>query len=276
MKNIAILADFTTASKSAVRVASELAADLNCNLHFVHYCNIPSYTGTLGITYNEKEIVGELLDKLKAEYIPVLKKHNVAETKAQFIVNMGISFVDSVVKEVKKIKPDLIVMGKSHSSFLERFFFGNHLSHVYDKLNVPLLAVPEKFPFKGFKSMAICSDLKSIKKSNGTNVLSVFASTYKSNVTILNVAPYLKKNEDKSIAAHLKRIDTLFQNTKLKFDVIEDLDFVDGLNNYCEKNKLSLVAVFPHSHSILEKLFAPNNSKNVALEFDRPTLFIKE
>lgn len=276
MNNITVLADFTTASKSAVRVAAELARDLKCNLNFVHYCNIPSYTGTLGIAYNEKEIIGELLDKLKHEYLPVLKKNGFNESKAQFIISMGISFVDSVTKEVKKLKTDLIVMGKSHTSYIERFLFGNHLSHLYDKVNVPLLAIPEKFPLKSIKSIGICSDLKSIKKGNGTDVLAGLTNTYKSSITILNVAPYVKKNEDKVIKAHLARIDKLFPNVKLKFDVIEDLDFVDGLNHYCEKNKLSLVAVFPHSHNILEKIFAPNNSKNVALEFDRPTLFIRD
>lgn len=275
MKKIAVLIDFSTASKTGVNHAITLAKASNAGITFVHFCHLPSYTGSLGIYFNEREVVNELLEKMKKFTEELLKKRKVSGIETNYIVKTGISFVDTINQAIKAAKPDLIVMGKSNTSSLERALFGNHLSHLYDKINVPLLAVPEKFPHKRYEKVVLCSDLSSLKKSTSLSVLADIVSTNKSKLFALNVAPYIKENEDTVIKKHLARISQLFNGTPITIDVTERLDFVTGLKEYGHANHVSLVAVFPHSHNILEKIFSPNHAKNVALHYDRPMLFIK-
>jgi hypothetical protein len=117
------------------------------------------------------------------ERLPINTKHTFKTSAVQAF------FTDSIKKQVKEKKIDLIVMGTKGASGLKEMTMGSNTGDVMTKVKCPLLAVPENTTYHRPKEIAfptsyhlgydikVLDDLKKIALLNDSTLRFLYIST---------------------------------------------------------------------------------------------------
>ncbi|MBT4612228.1 MAG: universal stress protein [Gemmatimonadetes bacterium] len=145
MKKILVAVDFSDASASAVRQALVLATALDADLLLLHVLHVPAeapgfYSSRkLGkkLFRNMEEAANGMMAEFLAKHVKKAKK--TPQTK----ILPGIPG-DEIVRQARKEKADLVVIGtRGHSGF-KRFLLGSVADHVIRACHCPVLSLRDE------------------------------------------------------------------------------------------------------------------------------------
>jgi nucleotide-binding universal stress UspA family protein len=170
----------------------------------------------------------------------------------------------------------LIVMGLTGKSKLQQFFLSSKTLKIVDKNPCPVLIVPPSATFNQIKNVALTSDFQEVGMTIPYVPIKSILELFQPNLHIVNVNSehYVSLTED--FLEQRGKFATMFQEYKPEFYFIGTYDFHDTINLFVNDKHIDLVITIPKSHSFIENLFKPNNTKKLVFESTVPVLAAHE
>jgi nucleotide-binding universal stress UspA family protein len=273
MKKILVPVDFSEHTETVCRFALEIAKKWQSEIRLFHayfdyiVVSNSSFPDTVDTTemFNQEMLIKikqeatKDMQQLENKLVDEVKKNNIKNVKIVNTLTGGIP-EDEILNIAETYQPDIIVMGTRGKGEKE-FLTGKISSKVIRHAPCPILTIPRNASgYHGFDNVMYATDLS----DESTNDLQrLFDYLVMDNPVIhvvhVDVNGDHQADSDK-INALKEKFDGKLKEGKLLFRVITSEDFVDGINDYVETNKIDVIAVVHHRKSFLKRLVSKDHT----------------
>lgn len=280
MKQILIPTDFSENAWNALKYGLELFKKTKCTFYLVHVNPIPPHSGAGtslraaadnfrdSILKESKLELQLLLNRIQKE-IPLNAKHTF-EPLALYDF-----FVDSIIRESKNKKIDLIIMGTKGASGLKKATIGSNTGDVITKVKCPLLAVPEDAEYTDLKEIAFPTDYQIDYNMKVLDALIEIATANKVELRILSItkkggelSDEQQKNKD-FIHDYLVDVDHSFHS-------LTDLKLEAAVQAFTESRDIDMIAMVAKNLNFFERILFRPEVKNISYHTKLPFLVLHE
>jgi nucleotide-binding universal stress UspA family protein len=181
---------------------------------------------------------------------------------------------ESIVNEASKCNAELIVMGVSGMGAITKFILGSTVRSVIHENKFPVLAIPENATYSGIHKTAFAFDHESFKR-NKLEVFVKFLHDVKSKVLVVNVVKSLNDIDVKNAIAGLN-LDKLLYDVEHTYHYPSDEHIAQKLNEFTKEFNIDCLAIVPHHHSLLDRLFATTTTDKILNHLSIPLLSIPD
>lgn len=274
MVNILVPTDFSQLSKSALKYAIKIANRLGGNITVLH---VMTRTRALRISMIEKirSLDHDLIESAEAELetmIKTMSEQYKVKTPIKFEVVRGSYFPSTLLREARRLHSGLIVMGTRGASGLTKAMMGSNTNSVIEVSHVPVLAVPEKADFKGFRNVVYASDLRNLEEE--LLILIRYIEKFGSTIHLIHIVP--PGDEVDVIEGKIDSILKRFPYKNIVTLVLVDNDVDSALDQYVEVSRADVLAMFTHEISFFEKVFDKSMTRRMAFHSRIPLLAFRQ
>lgn len=274
MVNILVPTDFSQLSKSALKYAIKIANRLGGNITVLH---VMTRTRALRISMIEKirSLDHDLIESAEAELetmIKTMSEQYKVKTPIKFEVVRGSYFPSTLLREARRLHSGLIVMGTRGASGLTKAMMGSNTNSVIEVSHVPVLAVPEKADFKGFRNIVYASDLRNLEEE--LLILIRYIEKFGSTIHLIHIVP--PGDEVDVIEGKIDSILKRFPYKNIVTLVLVDNDVDSALDQYVEVSRADVLAMFTHEISFFEKVFDKSMTRRMAFHSRIPLLAFRQ
>jgi nucleotide-binding universal stress UspA family protein len=274
MVNILVPTDFSQLSKSALKYAIKIANRLDGNVTVLH---VMTMTRALRLSMMEKIRSSEhnMMDSAEAELevmIKTIAEQYKATTPVRHQVVRGSYFPSTLLREARRLRSGLIVMGTRGASGFAKAVLGSNTNSVIEVSHVPVLAVPEKADFKGFRNVVYASDLRNLEEE--LEILIRYIERFGSTIHLIHIVP--PGNHVDVIEAKIEDVLKRFHYKNIITLVLVDNDVESALDQYVEVSKADVLAMFTHEISFVEKVFDKSMTRKMAFHSRVPLLAFRQ
>lgn len=267
--------DFSRAARNAITYASEMAKRMKAKLILFHVYLPPVPVSEVPIIIPlPAESETYILRKLKRIKSTLLSKRGNKNLEIEIACTCGVP-VDEIYLYGLNQKVDLIVMGMQGNGFLKEKLMGSTTTSLIQKCEVPVLSVDKKLSFKSPKKIVFANDNKSAVSEQTLHTLSQFCSVFKSHIYILNVVTSSASLPGISLI-HDRDLSRGFRNFDHSIHQIISATIQQGLNEFIEAKQMDMVVMIPHQHSLMERVMAGRQTKEMAFHSTIPLLTLHE
>lgn len=274
MKTILVPTDFSDAARNASEYAVEYAKEFGYKLLLFHIYHLPVMSvpeEPLLVMENPKVLRKNHLESLQEE-AAFLSKDNQVEIECQVAEGFA---VDEILNLESEIKPAFILMGMETEGAFSELIIGSIATDVIRKTKTPIILVPEKAKFKKIERITLAYDYKLKQEVGILEPLKDLLKISQAKLFILNVGKEDPlKDAEKAIAGI--KLEKYFADHLFTTHFSENEDFTVGVNNFVESSATDLIAMIPHKHNFLERLFKETHTKKIAFHTNIPLLTLPE
>lgn len=273
MKTILVPTDFSDNALNAINYAAAIASQVRGKLILAHIINLPVTPVSNGVVVFPDP---KLEDDCKAELHKLSKElrlENGFRFEIEIVCQYGY-FLANLNELVKTRAVDLVVMGtRGATNFLNKLI-GTNTSEFIKIAACPVLAVPAKAQFTGFKQVAYASDFEN---SDTVFLQQLFNLTepFKAAISIINILTERQLNIfcDNQI---IRDITKQFPHETYSIAQIQEQDVIEGLRNFVQDNQIDVLAVALHERSFIQNIFHKSVSKKLCQHLELPLLALPE
>lgn len=274
MLNILVPTDFSKLSKFALKYAIKIANRLDGTITVLH---IITTTRALRFSMLEKmrlsgqnfpEAAGLELEKM----IRTLSEQYKSARPINFQVVRGAYFPSTLLREARRLRSGLVVMGTRGATGITRAVLGSNTNSVIEVSHVPVLAVPEKAEFKGFRNVVYASDLRNLHEELET--LIPYVERFDSTIHLIHIVP--PGTPVDIIEIKIEQVLRKFPYKNIITLVLVDNDIDSALDHYVEVSKADVLAMFTHELSFFEKVFDRSTTRKMAFHSRIPLLAFRQ
>ena len=270
MKPVIAPVNFSGSSRNAAAYAANLASAIGADLILLHILQLPLSNAEAPMT---EQIFEELQDNAKSE-LENLKSRLEAQTwgKTRIFTQLETGTVESQLEEVSiKKGPFAVVMGIKKKS-AERLIFGSNVLFALQRLEYPLLVIPEDVSYHTPKKIVLAYDLEGLNKKIPSEFLKELKQIFNSSLDVLIV--------------NTKKLTPPGSNYEFGFirDALQDIypsyhfktanSVEEGIIGFLAENNPDLLILLPKRHSIFE--FHKSHTRKMTIHADIPILSIHE
>ncbi len=270
MVNILVPTDFSPLSKIALKYAIKIANRLNGNVTVLHIITI-SRPIRLSMRTKMKALDQDLILSAQEDLEKLIKTFSEQYKSSQPLksqVVRGAHFTTSLMKEARRLRSGLVVMGTRGASGLTKAVLGSNTTSVIEVSHVPVLAVPEHAEFKGFRNVVYASDLRHLEKE--LEILIPYLEKLGSTIHLIHIVPNGKDVE--TIEAKIESVLQKFAYKNLVTLILVDNNIDAAIDQYVEVSKADMLAMFTHELSFYEKLLDKSMTRKMAFHSKIPLL----
>jgi nucleotide-binding universal stress UspA family protein len=273
MKTILVPTDFSDVASNALKYAIELAKFRPAKIILLHIYQIPIPTGEVPIMMiTPQELESENMKRIKNLEKQVINKSK-GKIAIESFVKSGFT-VEEIISTIKEKNVDLVIMGITGDKASE-LLIGSHTSSLIRQTQTPVLIIPKDAKFKEVEKIVLAYNYNQPVNLSAINNIKKFAKLFNAKILVLDVEKpekipmYENTAAGESLEKSLKDIDHA-----LFFSSAEDI--TDGINIFADEHKCDWVAMIPHKHNILSRLFNKSNTKKMAFHTHIPLLSIHD
>lgn len=280
MKNILVPTDYSPEAKNAALYAIGLAAQLNAESIILYNAYqappvitehglVPTAAPFLDVdTYRDISNAGMTTFRKAIEDFcpPEIKIEEITEYAA----------LDNEVDKVGKNKAaDLIVMGIAGTSKFEEVLIGSTAINVVYNTKTPVIIVPSGAKHTLVRSVMLACDFRKVAETVPLQRIKKLLDATKANLHVVNI--YGNDRElDTSKTYQQELLRSLLKDYEPCFSFIHSDNFVEGVNNFVEKNNIDIIITIPKKHGFFEGLFKESHTKRLAFHSHVPTMCVHE
>ncbi|RMG80305.1 MAG: universal stress protein [Bacteroidetes bacterium] len=269
MKKILFPTDFSPAAQNAFEYAMKLAADLDAKVDLLSVYSLPfADSGSIPPEYintmlEEKE---KNVRKKLEDFTQGFHNGNLGE----LITKYGIFVYQDVIDLAREGNYDLIVMGtKGERSAFEKIL-GSVTTHTMMNAPCPVLAVPKSSRYKTIENIAYATDFVP-KDQAAVQQLAKFAERLGAKIHFVHVEtdPDLGRLED---YVEIEKYPFEFSD----FTLLNEHSVVEGMDEFIDRKKIDVLALFIPKRSLWERLFHRSFTKQMTFHAKTPLLVFHE
>jgi nucleotide-binding universal stress UspA family protein len=282
MKTMLILTDFSEVAFRAAEYACELAGPLHINriILFHAYQTLAASADIAGTApiidpqlYDDRQVylasmesLGLLHDRLKPMLEPAVNIDLVAE-------NAGLAdLVDLINQRSRNESIDMIVMGVSGKSGLEKFLLGSTTTKILREGEWPVLIVPpETLLGRTIKTIVFTSDLERVD-SIPTHQLYDLLNALPGKLQVINVERKVAEKFSPEMENAIAGLHELLEKYDPDFHYITGDDIGREILAFAEQQHASLIIAVHQKRRFLSNLFHESITKKLAYNSKIPLL----
>ena len=276
MKTIIVPTDFSSTAANAASYGASLADSMHASLALLHVCTLPVVYGEIPMPLVS---VGDMTQDAEQK-MEELKKTLSIETgnRIKIYSDIRIGTVTSELKDYcSKIKPYAVVLGTHGSSKMERFLFGSTTTWSLKHLGWPLIIVPANAKFHTIYNIGLACDFHNVIDTTPVEEIKTLVKDLQADLHVLYINPDWKKDEyDPKLVEESGWLQEMLGDLEPHYHFIDHEDIDKGISEYAEKYFLDLLIVVPKKHPLLEKLFQPSHTSQLARQTHIPLVSIHE
>lgn len=273
MKTILALTDFSIRAVHAAEFAMHMAIKNNANLLLCHVMELVSHPAdgaefiwpdTDPLILKNKSIweLNELVKRLE-KLMPQDSEYTVFKPSINYITDFGL-FAEIVKKVIDEKSVDLVVTGSHKSTGLARFLLGSHIHTILDKINCPVLLVPEILRFKGINNIAYATDL-TFNNQKVIQYLAELAKPFDAIISVAHISPLeFTATEPEQTLEYSLNEQLGPDHPRVFYHTIKRDDVKAGLLEITDTGKADVLALVHKRYSFFERLFHASMSKQMA------------
>lgn len=268
MKTIIVPTDFSETAENALDYAIEMAKLMNASIILLHVCQPTSANG--------RDLNKLDLEKKKQKALRLLEQH-IQESEPKITFELCLQ-PKHVVREITELAQDrnaeLIIFGVTNGIY-EESVVGKNTSNAISNLATPVLMIPSKVKFKIPTKVVFAADYLELTNDRPLAALLDFILFFNSKLFIVNVKGADEKTSSKSIAVFLN-VRKLIRKVNHSIHYAINESVIDGINEFVQERDAEIVAMIPHKHSLLYRLFRIGTIKKMAFKSMVPLLALPE
>ncbi|MDR1370548.1 MAG: universal stress protein [Dysgonamonadaceae bacterium] len=287
-KRILVAVDFSGYSLNACRIAFEIANRLNLKVKILHVYHNVYFPSHIPFADSLKETSDEsLLDTTRSKMLKLCCEIDEKISDGKWpSVNYSYSLREGLVGEeiesfVLEYKPMLLVLGTKGKDKTETFVLGNVTADVIEMVNVPVLAVPESFPFFAAENkihIAFLTNLHQQSMVPFDNFIELLKPYRNIKITLLHVNRVDKKGTrypESELHKMKEEFNKLYPQLNIEYVLLDSPDIVQGIADFADKENVSVICLNTHRRNIFGRIFQPSVSRKVLQRLERAILVLR-
>ncbi len=277
MKTLLVCTDFsepaTHAASYACMLASQYKLPYITLFHAWHDVPVTATTPPLDTNLNDEEAKASLqqLKDLKDRLGNLTDKNTMIRIRSE-----KMSLAENINQLCKEENADIVVMGVSGKSKLEKAFIGSNTVNVSRTSKYPVLIVPAKAPLQPVSHIVFACDLDEVQATTPLDPLNRIMELFHSaSLTILN-ADSKNRHFSPQTPEEMYQMHHIFDKFKPKYAFIDSKDKAEGIMDYAERNNISLIITVPKNYNFLQQLFHSSTTKELIYKSAVPLLTLHE
>jgi nucleotide-binding universal stress UspA family protein len=275
MKTILAPTDFSDSSRNAVLYSLAIAKKIKASLILYNAYHIP-------VSVNEMPVMAFAPDELEKsslqhvqDYCDQLLDGGYAEDVSVRCLSTPGFAVDEIGELAEEEQADLIVMGISGAGNLGHVLLGSVTTGVLKHSLRPLIIVPDKAVFAGYKRIAFAYDGELELAPRIISQLRAFIDLFDAELLVVIVE---KNTADPGGAQtrHTEHLQTQFAGIRHSLYFSENKDVIEGIEAFNKEHQVDLVVMIPRQHSFFERIFTRSNTSKMAYHTHIPILALHE
>lgn len=266
--------DFSRNATNAIQYAAALANNISARLIIIHVYDKPVMFSDAPLTRiaaasaqikaNAEKKMKQLVAKLKTKYknvaFEVLSKDGLPEEK--------------LIKVAEKLGVDMIVMGSTGTSKLERLLIGSTTARIMRDAPCPVLSIPKNAIFDGIKKIVFATDLNE-DNINSASMISIFAKKFDAEISFVYVDDKHLLHSDEQIAAMTQKIRKRVKYAKISGYVSKNTSVTKGIEYFLKKKPADILVMFTHARHFPDTMFNTSITKMMSHQANIPLLAMK-
>lgn len=271
MENIFIVTDFSIASRNAALYGVELAKFLGSKVFLFHAYQPAVQIPESYILYDTKsdwETIKKLLEEEAAAIDP-------GKTLAiEICASDGIP-ATAILDNARMHKANLIICGMKTTIKGLRRIFGSTTTALTKTSNIPFLVIPADATFSKPSHIALANDMDADTSPATIEVLKEISKAFQAKLSVVWVLEneaeesYKMRLQGTGISRHLKDLKPV-----MEFPTGGSIASV--LDNYAKENATDMMAIIPHKHNFIERLFIESTTNNLIFHTHIPLLVLPQ
>jgi nucleotide-binding universal stress UspA family protein len=273
VKKILVPTDFSLNAANALDFALTIARGNGMEIHLVHSYSVP-YTGSSVMI----DISDVLRQKAEEDIRLVIEEIRHNSKNDDCVISWSCEYgpaSEIIAAKVATDNIDLVVMGTKGSDSVASKLLGSVTYNTIRKIKVPVIVVPEKSVNSEIKKIIFATDLHINGNINMVDYLKDFAIDLGSTIDILYVNQKPEVKPDIEMAVDSLRIDNKLKEVYHKFEVIDNENIEEGINEFISSHDCDMLAVMPKHHGFLESLFHKSMTRSLTMHAHLPLLVLR-
>lgn len=280
MNKILFPTDFSETAKNAFIYALNLAKATDSELFVLHCYEMVVLSTT---NSGNPDMVQEVYETMELSHFDEFKDqvpsmHKIAEENGLGDVKLTFLFEEGLLQSVirKIVNEDnisYIVMGTNGANSLEKKLLGSNTVNIMNKIDVPILSVPNEASFTrpeiktiGFATMLRESDKK------GIYTIAKIAQKLGAEFKCLHVLRDEKANYDETLNAWVAE----FAPLGVTFHTVLNRDLEQSVFYFIDKYEVDVMCIIKRQMGFFEKLFSASLSQQLAYHSYVPVFVLRE
>lgn len=276
MRTLLILTDFSEAAFRAAEYACEWVDPLQVGrmvvFHAYQHVKVMAAEMATGAAVTQEpdvylqsmESLGLLHDRLR----PLVRK----DIQIDLLAEEASSWPEMINQLCRRELIDLIVMGVSGKSGLDKLLMGSITAQVLQAGEYPVLIVPQNALLgRGVQSIVFSTDLKDFSTTSAS-LLHTFLDAFPAVLHVVNVMPEAREKYSPETEQTIDQLHVSLDKYQSAFHYVHGEDIVTGILSFSEQQHASLIITIPRKHGFITGLFHRSIAKKLAYNSSIPLL----
>lgn len=274
-KRILVAVDFSTYSMKACQIAFSIAKELDAKVKILHvYNNIyfPTQIPFADALKNDGDV--SILDKSRKQMLDLCVEIDKNIEAGKFpSVNYSYSLREGIVEEeiesfIEEYKPMLLVLGKRGTNDNRTNVLGSVTADIIEMTDIPVLAIPENSSIEGAKDVRHIAFFTNIHRRDiySFDYLVNHLLPYKGlKITLVHIITDARNGKwsESDLLKLQESFTQKYSDMNIGYKLINETDFVQGIKDFIETEKVDIVAVNTQRRSLWGRMFIPSNSRKI-------------
>lgn len=282
MKTILVLTDFSIRADHAAHYALKLAQKIKANLLLCNVFAVPAANFiSAGVDWpvensevfeeDSKNDLSELTERLND-----ILDHTSAADEFRPLIEQC-SKAGSIINAINEIAASyqvlMAVVGMHFATGFGPFLSDDHTNEIIEKVNVPVLVVPNQMKFSNFDKIAFATDL-TYRGIDVLHCLHGITKYFDSEILITYVADEKISDQVEHHNVHnfFNRAITQVKYPKIYYRAIHAKSIVSGLDWLSEHTDIDLLVLVHRKRNFLQKVFEGSITQKMASHLIKPML----
>lgn len=249
MKTILYATDCTKNDTSSLKYAYRFSSIMKADLHILHVYDFPP------TNHSTIQPLESLKKRMNEEKIELVKKYCAKHLKNEFdhksitthvVENNSIS--ESILRLSKISSPDLIIIGMKDSHSKRGYFSGNIANSLLDKIEVPLLIVPNNITYNVISTIVYATDFEQEDVLSIQKLIEI-ASPFEALIEIVHVYEMDKYVARENMGKFKNLLLKQVSYPEITFKTIVSGKIKSGLLSVLNNEKASMLAMLERKHN---------------------------
>lgn len=271
IRHVLLPTDFSETADKALPYALAIAEKTGAKLTLMHSIEEP---------YNFAPMIEEFAERTKTEVHKKLEDLILTiqkdEQYTDIEIGSKISFgrtVLSILEDADELEADVIVMGTTGASGINKILFGSQTSEVILNAEIPVLAVPAESEFDGLPHITFLTDyrdgdLKALEQ------VAQLGAYFKADITTLHVEKELNLKAELTHRGFKDIVSNQVNYEPLKFELVIQDELIAGINEFLALERSSLLTMVKYEKPFFQKLVTKSHSKEMGFYSTLPLLIV--
>jgi len=270
---ILVPVDFSECSVNAVKAAASIARKSDGKLFLLHIVSLPAYLSDKLEVIEQIPGGSETLQLIRRNFAGLLKMPFLRDVNAMEVILFE-NVYQTIINFAEENQIDLIVMGSHGASGFREFFIGSNTQKVVRMSECPVLTIKHPVQKVNINNVLLATDFgeSSIMSFEKFNKL---FRIYQTKIHLLKV---ITREEFETTYESLEKAENFVKALGLKnynINIINHSSIHEGINDFAERLKPSLIALITEGRSQLYQIFNESIAEKLVNRSNYPVLSVK-